>query len=340
MTPRTKLAAALWALIAVLTAAACSGPDAVLVGNGINAMSAAVNPPVLRGIDGIKGWKRAGDVERYNKEALYGYIDGGAEIVLQYGFRELAVSRYKPAAGAETTKEIVLEIYRMASGEAAFGFYSIKLEGGEKGWPGIAADNWIGQGQASFVQGDYLVNVLAPECSEKEIGGFTIQIEGRMPGQRTTRPKELSWLPRDGMVPLSWHFIKGPLAAQNESPFLDGGFWGFAGSGTGKKATEAVSAKYGSAPAVSKLVVVRTGMNVATGAVDAGVQKLFAEYLVNVAEESGVLCGKNEAGRWFLFKRSGAVACLVLGDPDRAAARARLDSALVLAAGPKAVRPT
>ncbi len=315
MTPRTKLAAALWALIAVLTAATCSGSDAVLVGNG------------------IKGWRRTGEVERYNKEALYGYIDGGAEIVLQYGFRELAVSRYMPAAGAETTKEIVLEIYRMASGEAAFGFYSIKLEGGEKGWPGIAADNWVGQGQASFVQGDYLVNVLAPECSEKEIGGFIVQIQGRVPGQRTARPEELNWLPRDGMVESSWHFIKGPLAAQNESAFLDSDFWGFAASGSGTVATEAVSATYGAAPAISKLVVVELGKGVAGSAVDAGVHKLFSEYLVNVAEESGVLRGKNEAGRWFLYNRRGAVAALILGDPEEAAARARLDSALGRAAG-------
>ena len=332
MTIRSRLAAASLAVMA----AACSGSDAVLVGNGVNALSAAVNPPVLRGIDGLKGWKRAGDVERYTKEGLYGYIDGGAEIVLQYGFRELSVSRYRPSAGAGTPEEIVLEIYRFASGEAAFGMYSIRLEGGEKGWPGIKADNWVGQGQASLVKGDYFVNVLAPGSDEAAIGGFLAQVERRIPGKGTARPRGLGWLPREGMMPSSGHFIRGPLAAQSESPFLDGAFWGFTTEESGRSATRAYSAKYGSVTAISKLVIVELGQGVAGGDVDAGVRAMFEEYLKDFGENGAVLRGRNEAGRWFLYKRSGAVAILVLGEPDEAAALARLDKVLDLASGSQA----
>jgi len=307
--------------ILLLGAAACSGSN-------------EVNPPVLRGIDGLEGWKRTGEVERYNKEALYGYIDGGAEIVLQYGFRELAVSRYVPAAGAGSSEEIVLEIYRMASAEAAFGLYSIRLEGGEKGRPEIKVDHWVGQGQASLVKGDYYVNVLAPGSDEAGIGGFLAQVERRVPGKGTARPKGLSWLPREGMVPSSWHFVKGPLAAQNESPLLDGEFWGFAAVEDGKKSTRAYSAKYSVLPAVSKFVVVELAEGVAGGTVDAGVQALFGEYLKGVRLDGGIIRGQNEAGRWFLYKRSGAIAVLVLGDPDETSALARLNAALGLAAWP------
>lgn len=316
----------------MIAAAACSGSDAVLVGNGINALSAAANPPVLRGIDGLKGWKRTGGVERYSKEALYGYIDGGAEIILQYGFRELAVSRYVPAAGAGGAEEIVLEIYRMASGEAAFGLYSIRLEGGEKGWPGLKEDHWVGQGQAGLVKGDYYVNVLAPGSDEAGIGGFLAQVERHIPGKGTARPKGLEWLPREGMVPSSWHLIKGPLAAQSESPFLDGEFWGFTAAGPGRTATEAFSAKYGIAPAVSKLVIVELSEGAAAASVDAGIEALFREYLRGAEKKDAVLRGRNEAGRWFLYKRSGDVAILVLGEPDEAAALGRLHEALDLAA--------
>ena len=87
------------AAVLVLAAAACSGADAVLVGNSLNAAGAALNPPVMRGIDGVPGWKRTGAPERYNKEGLYGYIDGGAEIVLEYGFRELSVQRFASRRG-------------------------------------------------------------------------------------------------------------------------------------------------------------------------------------------------------------------------------------------------
>ena len=302
-------------LIAVLalTAAACSGSDAVLAG-------------------GVPGWKRTGPTERYNKEGLYGYIDGGAEIVLEYGFRELEVSRFGPAAGSGSDREIVLEIYRMSSAEAAFGFFSTKLEGEEKSLPGIKPDSWLSPGQASLVKGEFLVNILAPACTDKEIGEFAAAVEPRIPGHGTVRPQGLGRLPTEGQVPSSRRYIKGPLAARNESPFLDGDFWRFGGSGPagrGGGGTEAFSAKYGVRPEISKLVIVKFAKAPATAAVEDGVSGLFKEYLRGVRRDGEAIEGRNDAGRWFLFKRAGPIAALVLGDPDEAAARARLERALI-----------
>ena len=312
----------------VISAAACTGQEAVLVGNSINAAGAAANPPVMRAVDGIKGWKRTGPPDRYTKDGLYGYIDGGAEIVREYGFRELSVFRFKPAADPASSEEIVLEIYRMKSGTSAFGLYSTKLEGGERSWPGIGADNWIGQGQAGLVWGDFVVSLIAPEIPEKELGEFLAAVDKRVPGYRTYRPEGLKRLPREGLIPSSGRYIKGPVAARGESPFLEGDFWGFAGPEAGKSATEAFSAKYGTAPAISKLVVVELGKAVNAGAVDAGVTALFKEYLLNVRREGALLEGRNEAGRWFIYKRTRSIAALVLGEPDRAAALIRLEAAL------------
>ena len=334
MRPGTGLSALIIATAAIVfSSAACTGQEAVLVGNSINAAGAAVNPPVMRAVDGIKGWERAGPPDRYAKDGLYGYIDGGAEIVLSYGFRELSVFRFKPAADPASSKEIVLEIYRMKSGTSAFGLYSTKLEGEEKGWPKIKADNWISPGQANLAKGDYLVNLLAPECTDEEIGKFMAAVDLKLPAYRTVRPEGLDRLPREGLVPSSGRYIKGPVAARGESPFLEGDFWGFGGPEAGKSATEAFSAKYGTAPAVSKLVIVELGKAVDAGAVDAGVTALFNEYLRGVKREGALLEGRNAAGRWFLFRREAAAAVLVLGDPDRAAAGTRLEKALARALG-------
>jgi hypothetical protein len=315
-------------VLASLAAAACSGSDAVIFTNSMLAAGAAVDPPVMRAVDGIPGWKRQGPPDRFNAEGLYGHIDGGAELVLQYGFRELSVFKFKPASdAAAASKEVSLEIYRMTSGEAAFGLYSTKLEGGEEGWPGIKADNWISPGQANLVKGDHLVNIMAPECTDREIGEFAAAIESKTPGTGTVRPKGLAWLPAEGMVPSSGRYIKGPLAAENESPFLEGGFWGFDGE-PAKSATVAYSAKYGAAPAISKLVVVELRKGLGGGPIDEGVRALFEAYLQDVRREGDRLEGRNQAGRWFLFGRRGAFAVLVLGDPDEAAARSRLDAAI------------
>ena len=311
----------------IVIAAACSGGGAARPDDNALSPAAEDKPAIMRSVDGIPGWTRTGDVETYTKDGLYGYIDGGAEIVLQYGFRELAVFKFEPAAATApalpTEKELVLEIYRMESGEAAFGIYSTKLEGEEESWPGIKSDHWVSPGQGGLVKGEYMVNILAPECTGREIGEFAAALEPKIPEKGTARPKGMAGLPRDGMVAGSWRYIKGPLAAQNESPFLEGSFWGF-GAGDGAAATEAYSAKYGVAPAVSKLVIVKFERAPAAGVLDDHVLAVFKEYLKDVRRDGETLEGKNQAGRWFLFGHKGRFAALVLGDPDRAAARARL----------------
>src|SRR4030042_6497746 len=95
----------------------------------------------------------------------------------------------KPTAAPAAPKEFVLEIYRVAAGEAAFGLYSTKLEGEEEGWPGIGPDNWTSLGQASLVKGEFLISILAPECTDREIGAFMTALEPKIPGRVTVRPK-------------------------------------------------------------------------------------------------------------------------------------------------------
>ncbi len=316
----------------LLAAAACSGRNDARPDDNALFPAAQDKPTVMRAVDDIPGWIRDGDVETYAKDGLYGYIDGGAEIVFQYGFRELAVFKFKPAGttALPAQKELVLEIYRMDSGEAAFGIYSTKLEGEEESWPGIQSDHWVSPGQGGLVKGEFMVNILAPECTVREIGEFAAAIEPKIPGKATLRPKGLAWLPREGMVTGSGRYIKGPLAAQNESPFLEGDYWGF-GAGDGTGAAEAYSAKYGVAPAVSKLVIVKFEKAPEAGALEDNVLTAFREYLVDVRRDEGSVEGKNQAGRWFLFKGAGAVAALVLSEADRKAAQTRLDLALALA---------
>lgn len=317
---------------AIIVVASCSGGNDARPGDATLSPAAQDAPAIMRTLDGIPGWIQDGDVETYAKDGLYGYIDGGAEIVFQYGFRELAVFKFKPAGATPQSarKELVLEIYRMESGETAFGIYSTKLEGEEEGWPGIKSDNWVSAGQGGLVKGDYMVNILAPECTVREIGEFAAALEPKIPGSGTVRPKGMAWLPLEDMVAGSWRYIKGPLAAQNESPFLEGSFWGFS-TGEEQVATEAYSAKYGAAPAVSKLVIIKFENPPAAGTLDDHVLAVFKEYLVDVRRDGDSVEGKNQAGRWFLFKGTGAVAALILGDADRKAAQTHLDLTLALA---------
>ena len=66
--------------------------------------------------EGIREIKTA----NYGKEALWGYINGGADLYLEYGFENLTVQNI-----AYDDSEFRTDIYRMTSPQAAYGIFSV-----------------------------------------------------------------------------------------------------------------------------------------------------------------------------------------------------------------------
>jgi hypothetical protein len=264
----------------------------------------------------IEGWRRSGEPEIYRKDGLYGYIDGGAEIFLQYGFRELSVTRYTAAHAAATgpgrgaPKTVTLEIYRMDSPADAFGIFSIRRAGNEDVSHAIRAPHWISGGQASLVKGDYFINIHAQGLSDEEIRALVASVSARISAP-VTLPAPLSWLPHDDLIRGSERYIRGALAAAEESPLLDRKFWGF------DEGTRAVSGRY--QPSGAKLVIVRLSKE--TAGLTEMVLALFREYLDAVAPDDEFVLGKNAAGRSFVFRHKARWAYLVLGGADPESAR-------------------
>lgn len=58
----------------------------------------------------------------YTKESLFGYMNGGAELYLEYGFDRLLVSEIEIK-----DTEYKLEVYKMDDPEAAYGIYSVSV---------------------------------------------------------------------------------------------------------------------------------------------------------------------------------------------------------------------
>ena len=150
---------------------------------------------------------------------------------------------------------------------------------------------------------------MAPECTDEEIGKFAAALARKIPAPRTERPKGMKWLPAEGMVRGSGRYIKGPLAAQNESPFLEQPFWGFAAAGE-TDATEAYSAKYGVPPAVSKLVLVKLKKGQAADLLEDSVRAVFEQHLTDVRGGAGLVEARSRDGRSFQFKARGRIAAL------------------------------
>lgn len=266
----------------------------------------------------IRGWLMAEEPQRFPGESLFGHINGGAELFLQYGFRELVVFRFAPQSGAPG-KEIVLEVYAMESHRDAFGVFSLKRTGAEPASDRQRALNWVEGGQAAFVLDRLYVNILAAGCTDEDLAGFAAGAEINLAAGRAVPPAGFTGLPERGLMPGTERYIKGAVAASGESPFLAHDFWGFEESGT-----VAWSARY--APDASRLILLEYGGDAARFRPPAA--GLFGEYFPDVIEKDGIVSARADDGRFFLYGRRDARAVFVLGDRDETAAGERLTEAL------------
>jgi len=277
--------------------------------------SIEVSEDVLPGHLEFGDWERREEPEHYKGEGLFGYIDGGSEIFLQYGFKELFLCRYtlKSEAGE---KEIILEVYRMESSADAFGIFSVKRSGDEKVSSRIKALNWVSETQINLVKGEYFINVVGFDCEEEELEEFAAFVAGRVEGE-VELPLELSFLPSQSLIPGSERYIRGQLAASGDSILLHKDFWGFKGK------TKAVSSRY--SPSNSKLIVIDFGEEKAS--LTPEVRELFEEYLDDIVVKERVIEGKDSGGNHFLFSQEDDIAVLILGEPDLEFARLLLREA-------------
>jgi hypothetical protein len=102
----------------------------------------------------ILDWESAGEDAVYDRETIYEYMDGGAEVYLAFDFRTVFVRKYKNPSG----EEIALDIYDMGSPAEAFGIFSCDREDPEAG---IGQESEYGFGLLRFRQGRFFVSITA-----------------------------------------------------------------------------------------------------------------------------------------------------------------------------------
>lgn len=139
---REKISAFLAAVILTVTA----GAQSTLV------------PRTLSGMHGV------GSVHSrtFTETSLYGYINGGAELYLEYGFDTLMVTEMEVDGS-----NIKLEVYRMKDPEAAFGIFSVsrfRCNGGARLTEHICRSAY----QLQFSKGPYYVSIINDTGSEED----------------------------------------------------------------------------------------------------------------------------------------------------------------------------
>ena len=156
---------------------------------------------------GVAGWSVSGPQERYDTASLYQYLDGGADIVIEFGFDDLSFQRY-----TKQDQEIDLELYRMAGPEAALGLYFYKA-GEERPSAELGARNSLSNSQLLFVKGDF-VAVLTSLQGDSAGAQIACSIARKL---IANLPKEeqaplLDRLPKIDLISGSTRIVHGPLS--------------------------------------------------------------------------------------------------------------------------------
>ena len=163
----------------------------------------------------VPGWTPRGEAQRFDGEDLYVYIDGGAEIFNEYGFRRVIAQDFENPGGAG----IALEIYEMTDPAAAFGIYSFQRSGQGQA-AGLGTEGEIEDYYLRFWKGPYLAVVTGYDPHGRDPGRL---MEGVIAVARAVdariresggRPAFVEALPPDWMEP-GLKYLRGVLGLNN-----------------------------------------------------------------------------------------------------------------------------
>jgi hypothetical protein len=153
--------------------------------------------------DSINGWSKMETDQVFNRENLYDYINGGAELYLSYGFQSLLNRTYQQP----DQPDIILDIFDMSSSQNAFGVFSHSREKMEQEF---GQGSQYTAGSLLFWKDRYFISIMAsPETSKskqtvEELAGIIdshIEKEGPLPAL-------LNMLPRDSLIEESVRYFK------------------------------------------------------------------------------------------------------------------------------------
>ncbi|MCX6567845.1 MAG: hypothetical protein NT147_02185 [Candidatus Aminicenantes bacterium] len=181
----------------------------------------------------VPGWAKDGEPQEYEGEELYTYIDGGAEIYQEYGFRRVIIQDYKNARG----KSISLEIFEMETPAAAFGMFSFKRSGSGR-TVALGAGGELEAYYLNFWKGSFLVTLTGFDEASETVDGLTavagiVDAKIREAGEA---PALVGALPEKGLRAGSVKYLKGLLGLNNIYPFY---------TARGLNFSEAVKGDYG-----------------------------------------------------------------------------------------------
>ncbi len=247
----------------------------------------------------LSGWRADGEDGVYNRETLYDYINGAAEVYLAYGFRRVAARRFVK----QGQPAITVDVFDMGSSEDAYGIFSFEREGGDVG---IGRDSEYAAGFLRFWKGPFFVSILADRetaASRQTVMGLSKAIADKIKPDGA-RPKILAFLPPKDLIRTSIRFFHQKSGLDYHYFVADKNILGL------NRETDAFLAQYGMDGFKAQLLLVHyPGASAAGAAFDSFLNAYMPE-----ARESGV--ARTEDGKWVAAKAQGSFVAAVFDAPS------------------------
>jgi hypothetical protein len=153
----------------------------------------------------------------FSGNALYGYIDGGADLYLEYGFSGVRITEF--TAGQRKYK---VEVYRMKNPEAGYGIFSVSRFRC-KSRPDFSTCTCLNKYQLQVYKGDFYISIIN-ETGTPADSILSIKIGERLASLITGKsfdPSEFFPGISPGIVRNESYLVKGRLGILNGAPQLD-----------------------------------------------------------------------------------------------------------------------
>mgnify|MGYP006300610647 CR=1 FL=1 len=166
-------------------------------------------------------------ISYYFGDDLFYYINGGADIFLEYGFIGAASSKYTSGNGSLLHPEI----YLMEDPEAAFGIYSVHSAGKGRSINNIGSSAYIYDSHIDLWQGRVFIRIsLITDESGSDNSALLREVAKNMAqnvGEESDPPEMLKELSRSGLKTEQPGYFEGIIALNNIYTFGHGAIYGF-----------------------------------------------------------------------------------------------------------------
>lgn len=193
-------------LVLLLSVAGCAAPkdETTPLATALPAPEQAL--PVA-GI--VQCWTQAESPRTYDRNTLYDFMNGAADLYFTYGFESLAVGDYQsPDAGW-----LRVEIYRTATDADAYGLFAYNAYG-EPIDLGVQG-RWVRESRLSFWQHRTYVQITARDAvDDAALQAFGKAISVALPASGTS-PAIVRALPAQNLAPDSVRFFREQMALDN-----------------------------------------------------------------------------------------------------------------------------